>query len=69
MSGKHTKAQVYAAACATPEEAAAKENLIAAAPDLLKAAERVYREVADGDLTVGAMEDLSAAITKAGGVA
>jgi hypothetical protein len=43
--------------------------LIAAAPELLEAAQRVYRELADGDLTVGAIEDLAEAIKLATGEA
>lgn len=51
------------------EQADANEDVIAAAPDLLAAAQRVYREMATGDLTIGAMEDLGTAIDKATGVA
>ncbi len=43
----------------------ANAHLIAAAPDLLAAAKRVYAESMAYDLTIGALEDLQAAIEKA----
>jgi hypothetical protein len=62
-------AVVFSGAAASLAEANANQLLIAAAPDLLAAAQRVYRETATGYVSIGAMEELSVAITTAGGVA
>jgi hypothetical protein len=48
-------------------EAVANARLIAAAPDLLDALRRLMREEADGEFTIGLIEDARAAIAKAEG--
>lgn len=54
---------------ATRLEDEANRAVIAAAPELLEAAQRVYQELADGHLTIGAIEDLADAIKLATGEA
>lgn len=49
------------------DDAESNANLMAAAPDLLEVCERVLREIDsyDSSISVGAWEDLTAAVTKA----
>lgn len=60
-------AEVYSGAAESLAQADANKRLIAAAPDLLDVVIRLLREDADGEFTIGLIEDARAAIAKAEG--